>query len=288
MPIPTTDDRRPTTILVLAGTRDGRDLAVALAAAGREVLVSAATPYGADLLRAAAPGLAVREGRLDRAALEKLLRSGPVQGILDATHPFAVEVSRLAQEAALNCNVPYLRWERQSAALPDSPLVRPVSGWPEAAEELAALGARQIFLAVGVKPLEAIINHPALAGCRFMVRVLPVSESLEACRSLGLSPGQIVAYQGSGTVKLNEALLEACGAEALVIKESGREGGTADKVSAALNLNIPVVVVGRPGAGLHDQDGGRNGRQQERLSGREPVLTARRQEEVLGWAAGLT
>jgi precorrin-6x reductase len=265
-------------ILVLAGTRDGRGLAAALAAAGWEVLASAATPYGAGLLRTTAPGLAVREGRLDRAAMEELLRSGPVQGLLDATHPFAVEVSRLAREAALSCGVPYLRWERPFTALPDSPLVHVVSGWPEAAEQLAALGARQVFLAVGVKPLKAIINHPALAGCRFTVRVLPVSESLEACRSLGLSPEQIVACQGPGTVKLNEALLDAYGAEAFVVKESGHEGGTADKVRAALNLNTPVVVVGRP---VGDSQG------RERLSEEAPVMTARCRDDVLSWAAGL-
>jgi precorrin-6x reductase len=265
-------------ILVLAGTRDGRDLAADLAAAGWEVLASAATPYGAELLRGVAPGLAVREGRLDRVALEDLLRSRPVQGILDATHPFAVEVSRLAQEAALNCNLPYLRWERLSTPLPDSPLVHLVSGWPEAAEQLASLGARQVFLAVGVKPLNAIINHPALTGCRFTVRVLPVSESLEVCRGLGLSPEQIIACQGSGTVKLNEALLEAFGAEAFVIKESGPEGGTADKVQAALNRNLPVVVVGRPVEG---------GERERQVSGETPAPIARRRADVLSWAAGL-
>jgi precorrin-6x reductase len=148
------------------------------------------------------------------------------------------------------------------------------------------MGARQVFLAVGVKPLNSIINHPALAGCRFMVRVLPVSESLEACRRLGLSPEQIIAYQGSGTVKLNEALLEACGAEALVIKESGLEGGTADKVRAALNLNIPVVVVGRPVVSPN-AEGARDGQERERLSQEAPVMTARRREDVLRWAAGL-
>ncbi len=261
-------------ILVLAGTRDGRDLVAALAAGGWQVLASAVTPYGAELLRTAAPGLAVREGRLDQATLEELLRSGPVRGLLDATHPFAVEVSRLARETAQNCGIPYLRWERPPVALPASPLVHVVSGWPEAAEKLAALGARRVFLAVGVKPLPAIIDHPALTGCRFTVRVLPVSESLEACRRLGLSPGQIVACQGPGTAKLNEALLEACGAEAFVVKESGGEGGTAEKVCAALNLNIPVVVVSRPSS-----DGGR-----EQLSEGVPARVARCREEVLSWA----
>jgi precorrin-6x reductase len=246
MQISTTGDRRPTTILVLAGTRDGRDLAAALAAAGHQVLASAATPYGGELLRRM-PGVQVREGRLDTDAMIELLKSGQVGGVLDATHPFATEVSGCARRAARECGIPYLRWERPPAELPDSPLVHVVSGWDEAAQRLAALGAKSIFLAVGVKPLPFILHHPALAGCRFTARVLPVPESLSACRDLGLDPDQIIACQGPGTIRLNEALLEACSAEAFLIKESGGEGGTALKAQAALNLGIPVVVVERPG-----------------------------------------
>ena len=67
-----------------------------------------------------------------------------------------------------------------------------------------------------------------------------------------------------------------------MIKESGDEGGTADKVRAALNLSIPVVVVGRPRPEDARDDGER-----ERLSEGAPVMTARRREEVLNWAAGL-
>jgi precorrin-6x reductase len=265
-------------ILVLAGTGDGRELAEALAAAGCRVLASAATPYGAELLRTAGPDLTVREGPLDRTALEELLRSGRFQGLLDATHPFATEVSPLAREAARDCGVSYLRWERPPAALPDSPLVHLAANWQEAAERLAALGARQVFLAVGVKPLQEITGYPALAGCRFTVRVLPVPASLETCRSLGLGLEQIIACQGPGTLRLNEAMLDAAGAEAFVIKESGSEGGTAVKVQAALNLGIPVVVVGRPGSSAQVE---------KQLPGVEPGRVARCRAEVLEWAAGL-
>jgi len=261
-------------ILVLAGTQDGRELAADLAAAGFDLLVSTATPYGAVLLRTMAPNLAVRDGRLDRETLEQLLQMGPVQGLLDATHPFATAVSCLARETALRCGVPYLRWERPPVDLPESPLVHRVANWTEAAKRLAALGVRRIFLAVGVKPLDSIINHPALDGCRFTVRVLPVPESLEICRQLGLGLGQIIACQGPGTAKLNEALLEACNAEAFLIKDSGRQGGTAEKVQAALNLQIPVVVVERPA--LHEDE-----------PGQPPGRAARQADEVLNWAHSL-
>ncbi len=236
-------------ILVLAGTGEGKELAAGLAAAGFEVLASAATAFGGELLRAV-PGIAVREGPLDAAALEELVLEKRVLGILDATHPFAVEISRMAGDVAARCGIPYLRWERGFAPLPSDPLVHCVSGWEEAVECLAGLGVEDVFLAVGMKPLEVFLRHPKLGRCRFTVRVLPVPESVEACRRLGLGIDRIIAMRGPGTRKLNEALLEESGAQALVIKDSGTEGGTLVKIEAALALRIHVVVVQRPLPGL--------------------------------------
>ncbi|MDH7577376.1 MAG: precorrin-6A reductase [Bacillota bacterium] len=235
-------------ILVLAGTKDGRELAADLAAAGYAVLASAATPYGGRLLREQ-PGLSVREGPLDAAELLELIGKRGIRGVLDATHPFATGISCLAREIARQCGIPYLRWERPRAPLPAGhPLVSRVPGWEEAAGRLAASGRGRVFLAVGIKPLPFFLNHPLLRNCRFTVRVLPVPESLRACLQLGLRPEQIVALQGPGTQKFNEALLEEYRAEILVIKESGTVGGTAEKVAAACARGLPVVVVDRPQA----------------------------------------
>ncbi|MGB9793248.1 MAG: precorrin-6A reductase [Thermacetogeniaceae bacterium] len=254
-------------ILVLAGTKDGKELAAGLAGAGFEVLVSTATPLGEELLKGI-PGVAVCSGRLDEVSLEELIKGKGVLGVLDATHPFAVEVTRNAARAAKRCGVPYLRWERASASLPEDPLVHLVSSWERAAERLASFGAKSVFLAVGVKPLRFFLEHPELRGCRFTARVLPTPESVDACRRLGLGLDRIIAMKGPGTLDLNRALLEACGSDALVTKESGSEGGTEVKVNAAISLGIPVIVVKRP----------------------EPELTfpvARSFEDVLRWAEGI-
>lgn len=251
-------------ILVLAGTREGRELVTRLDAAGFDVLVSTATGFGGELLKGI-QGVAVRQGPLDEASLEELIRQKGVRGILDATHPFAIAVSRMAREVAARCGVPYLRWERGITPLPSHPLVHCVPGWDEAAECIAGLEVENVFLAVGVKPLEFFLRHPVLSRCRFTVRVLPVPESVEACSRLGLGIDRIIAMQGPGTGKLNEALLEASGAEALVVKDSGAEGGTRIKVDAALALGIHVVVVRRPYVDL-------------------PGEVALSPEEVLRWA----
>lgn len=232
-------------ILVLAGTGDGRELAAELAAAGHQVLASAAMPHGSALLRSV-PGITVREGRLDRAGLERLVVEKNVQGILDATHPFATQISTLVWDVACRLGVSYLRWERRAVSLPVNPLVHSAADWEEAVQCIAGLRICRVFLAVGVKPLEFLLRHSALNGCHFTVRVLPVPESVAACQRLGLRTDQIVACQGPGARRVNEALLEACKAQALVIKESGSEGGTGDKIAAAVSLGIHVIVVKRP------------------------------------------
>jgi len=232
-------------ILVLAGTKDGRALAASLAEAGFEVIASAATAYGGELLRDV-PGIAVHAGVLDGAGLDQLLTEHGIKGILDATHPFAKEISRLACETASARRIPYLRWERPQEELPASDLLHRVADWEEAVSCLVRLGVSRVFLAVGVKALEFLLRHPSLSSCHFTVRVLPLPEAINSCTALGLRPEQICALQGPVTRELNQALLEYYHAGALVTKESGSTGGTAAKVAAALALEIPVVLVERP------------------------------------------
>lgn len=241
-------------IFVLAGTRDGRKLAAALVHAGHEVMASAVTSYGAELLRSI-PGLSVWEGALDAEQLAALIKDREVKGIVDATHPFATEISRLAQEVAVRSCVAYLRWERPFTQLPeDHPLIHCVDTWEKAVSKVASLSGRRVFLAVGVKPLPFFLTQLALQERQFIVRILPVLESLQVCYRFGLRPDQIIALQGPGTRKANEALLEEYQAQILVTKESGNAGGTKIKVAAACALGIPTVVVKRPAVSVESSN----------------------------------
>jgi precorrin-6x reductase len=232
-------------ILLLAGTKDGRELAADLISAGFSVLASVTTSYGGALLQEI-PGVIVKIGRLDAAGMQRLVDEHRIKGILDATHPFAVEISQLAQDAACTSGRPYLRWERPSAALPESSLLYRVQDWDGVAEKISDLQARSVFLAVGVNHLAFIVGHPLLSLCSFTARVLPLPEAVSTCLRVGLKPQQIVALQGPGSRELNRALFEHFQADALVTKESGPEGGTVEKVAAALDLKISVVLVERP------------------------------------------
>jgi precorrin-6A/cobalt-precorrin-6A reductase len=61
-----------------------------------------------------------------------------------------------------------------------------------------------------------------------------------------LKPSEIIAMQGPFSYELNKALLIDYRASVLVTKESGPVGGTDNKIKAALDLGIPVILMERP------------------------------------------
>ena len=76
------------TVLLMAGTTEGRELAQALCGRGLRVIVCTATEYGGELLPRSGD-LEILEGRLDRQDLSSLIRREQVTLVLDATHPYA-------------------------------------------------------------------------------------------------------------------------------------------------------------------------------------------------------
>lgn len=232
-------------IVVLAGTHDARSVIKALKEAGEEVLASALTPYGAFLAQEAGADQ-TRYGPLDQKEMESLLCRHQVKAVVDATHPFASEVKAVASRACAAAGVPYLPYARPPWPVPDHPLVETVADWEQAA--VAAAKGEVLFLAIGARRLGFFVQHPRLAGKRFIARVLPEEKSLAACRALGLWPRDVVAIQGPVGVDLNRALFRHFQADLLVTKDSGPEGGLPAKIEAAIAEGMRVVLVQRPAA----------------------------------------
>ncbi len=228
-------------ILILAGTADGRELARDIQAEGYRVLLSAATAYGQEL----AGETPARAGALDEAGFTGLISDEGIELVVDASHPFAANVSRTAISACELAGVPYVRFERPEVNVPENPLLYKVTSFPEAAEKAGALGDC-IFLTTGSNKLELFVEAPSLRGKRLVARVLPLPDVIRKCLELGLKPADIAAMQGPFGVEMNLAMLIHYGAEVLVSKESGGLGGTDAKITAALELGIPVVLVQRP------------------------------------------
>ncbi|WP_295740991.1 precorrin-6A reductase [uncultured Oscillibacter sp.] len=231
-------------LLIFGGTTEGRVLAGQAAALGAEVTVSVATPLGAEEL-AGLPGVHILAGRLDQAAMETLLAG--FDACVDATHPYAKIVTAAVRAACENTNTPLRRLLRAGSAAGDAVQV------PSCTEAAAFLAEQtgNILLATGSKELAAFSPLPPE---RLFARVLPTHDSIAACEALGLPHRNILALQGPFTQKLNEAMLEQYRIAWLVTKDGGSPGGFDEKLSAARNTGVRVVLVERPADGGENMD----------------------------------
>lgn len=232
-------------LLVLAGTEDGRRLAGELKTRGHRIWVSTLTEYGAQI--AESQGLRTRHGALDEEKLLDLFKQNKIDGLIDATHPYAEKIHDLARRVSNTAGILYFRWERPKIVSEASPLVHWASGIVQAGEIACQLGQR-IFLSTGSKNLKDWFGLPGFKEKEVFVRVLPSVEVLQQCEVLELKPYQIIAAQGPFTERFNEALWEQLQIDVVITKESGKTGGTEEKIKACLNLGIPVIVLERPGS----------------------------------------
>ncbi len=230
-------------ILVIGGTSEGRAIARELVSRGAEVLATAATGYGGALL--AEDGVAAAVGRLNSAQLAELLVSKSVKVLVDASHPFATEVSRNAAGACEMAGVPYIRYARPEEMEAPGPAVQTAGNYRDAARMACGAG-RTIFLATGSKTAGIFVEEARKTGSRVVVRAMPDPEIIRSLLTLGISPGDVVAARGPFGEDMNMALLKHFRADVLVTKESGRAGGIGEKISAAAKLGLPVIMIKRP------------------------------------------
>lgn len=231
-------------ILFLAGTSDARELAVLLKEKGYDLLGTVVTESGANSLREA--GIAVHQGRLNREQLAILAKKYQARVIVDASHPFAEEASRNAMAAARLLNIPYLRYERPEEREYSHPLLRKVKDYEEAAE-MASHHQGVVMLTTGSKTLEIftkkLLGKP---GLTLIARMLPRVDNMEKCEKLGIEQKHIIAMQGPFSKELNAAMYRQYGVTLVISKESGKQGSVDEKVQAAIDLGIPVLLIQRP------------------------------------------
>lgn len=230
-------------ILFLAGTSDARELAIEIQGAGFPVLATVVTESAAKSLTEA--GIQTQVGRLTASDITALIKEKGFQAVVDASHPFAEEASKNAQQGAQDANVPYIRYERESQRFQDDQVIM-VKDYEEAAK-LAAEKRGVIMLTTGSKTLQIFTKELlGLENTRVIARMLPRVDNMEKCAELGVEQKNIVAIQGPFSKELNKALYRQYGVTLMITKESGKVGSVDEKLEAALECGIETIMIARP------------------------------------------
>ena len=259
-------------VLIYAGTTEGRKLAQELAKERIYCDISVATEYGRQIMdEKISPYIGILQGRMTAEQMRRKCENEQYLAIVDATHPFATEVSVNIRESLRGLDIPYFRLGREK--IPGEAGERQ-AGEQQAGEQQAgeqnyvarkyfqntaacveALKKTEgkIFLTTGSKELSVFCREETIRK-RLVVRVLPGMESLRECVRNGLEGRQIIAMQGPFSKEMNLAMIRQYQASVLVTKESGKTGGEDTKLAAAGEAQIPSYIILRPDEKTHVMD----------------------------------
>lgn len=237
-------------ILIFAGTTEGRKLSEYLAEAEINHTICVATEYGEIVLRQH-PFVKVHQGRMNQEQIERFLSNGKFDVVVDATHPFAKEITYNIQAALkemgqIGISIPYLRLKRDGITERENGIT-----YFETNEEcVKALEDTEgnILLTTGSKELYKYCVSEGIKH-RLYVRILPSVESLSLCTEQGICGKQVIAMQGPFTTEMNEAIIRQYEIAYLVTKESGVPGGYQEKLNAAKRTGTKIFVIGCPKEG---------------------------------------
>lgn len=229
-------------LLIFAGTTEGRELAEFLDRQGVSCDVCVATEYGEQLLDENTTGHRIHRGRLTEAEMAELMERRQTELTVDCTHPYAAVVSENIRKACEKTGSRYLRLLRETESADGACVF--VDSVEEAVEYLKTREGK-VLAATGSKELAKYTVLPDYKE-RVTARVLSTPEAVEACARLGFQGKNLICMQGPFGEELNYALLKQTGAKFLVTKESGKTGGFPEKLRAARRAGAQLLVVGRP------------------------------------------
>ncbi len=168
--------------------------------------------------------------------LQAYLRAERISHVIDATHPFAAQMSTNAVAACAAENIPLIALERAPWVADDS------DRWTHVADILAAVAAlsgppKRVFLAIGRQHVDAFVAQPQHD---YLLRLVDAPTD-----TLSLPQARVVVARGPFDLAGDTALMRGHGTEVVVAKNAGGKGAVA-KIAAARALGLPVVMIDRP------------------------------------------
>ena len=224
-------------ILILGGTTEGRIAARTLEESGKPFYYST---KGDEQEVTMHHGIRL-QGAMDELDLEHCCREHNIQLLVDAAHPFAIQLHQTVEKVAHTLNLLVIRFERIYPPRDEEHIT-----WCDDFEDaIRQIRKEDIFTLLALTGVQSIAKLKPLwqesACCYF--RILNRESSRRLAEREGF-PEKYLHYYHAGEDE--RILLQQLHPEAILIKESGFSGGFNEKVEAALQEGIRIFAIRRP------------------------------------------
>ena len=222
-------------ILIFGGTTEGRTAV--------KVLDEAGSPYYYST-RGNAQQIECKHGTrvaggMDCDAMTEFCSTHNIRLIIDAAHPFASLLHTTVATVSEQLDLPVIRLERRYPPRDES-LVW-CDTFDDAIDYLESHEIRDLLALSGVQTITKLQRYWKKHPCHF--RVLDRDDSREIARRTGFPAENLLFWQeGQDELTLFRQLRPG----AILTKESGESGYYEEKITAARQLGIPVIVIRRP------------------------------------------
>lgn len=211
-------------ILVFGGTTEGRKAV--------EVLEEAGTPYYYSTKTgeqdiALHHGIRI-DGAMDAAAMTAFCQQHDIRLMVDAAHPFASQLHKTIAQVAASIGLPVIRYERLYPPRDSS------FTWIDDYSQVPT-NIHTLLATTGVQSISKLKWLESL-GVKVIYRILNRESSLQLAYGQGVTDDQLCFYE-------DELLPDA---EAILLKESGVSGGFNEKIAAAKEKDMRIIVLKRP------------------------------------------
>ena len=234
-------------IILLGGTKDSTELIKHLKNNyNTYILTTTTTEYGSKLAIEAGSDDVISRPLLKDEIIE-IIDNSDFDLLIDATHPFAEHITQTSVSVSKICNIAYIRFERPPLDFNDIDTSHII--YAKSFEDAGEIIAKQIHEGnvlhfAGANTMEDVLKN--VSKDRFYPRILKVPKSIEKCEKLGIENDHIIAMKGAASLKENMDLIEKYDASVMITKESGEIGGVVEKIEAANQKDISLIMIKRP------------------------------------------
>ena len=232
-----------THLLILGGTTEATALAHHIAKTDVKAIIS----YAGRVERIRPQPIEKRIGGFGGVeGLARYITENQISHIIDATHPFAAQMSQNAYDACQKTQTPLAAltrpaWEQQPGD--NWHHVADISGAVEALEKLSDK-KRRIMLAIGRMHID---QFTGLARHFYLLRLVDAPETMPDFTDFAVE-----VSRGPFTFDADKKLLELHHIDLVISKNAGGKGAYA-KIEAARALGLEVIMIDRPNLPSRDE-----------------------------------